>query len=75
MAAGAKRREERSKLLATFLSNLGVASWVAGIIAPLVNERIDYPVLGGAVVAGLLFHLGGQGVLHYVVRSEFEEVD
>ena len=38
---GSKRREERVKLFASALSNLGVAAIVAGLIGPLTAGRLN----------------------------------
>lgn len=68
-----KRREERSKPFATFLSNLGLAVLVAGFVAPLVSGRVDPLVIPIAFVSAFALHLLAQAVLHYVVRDEPEE--
>lgn len=60
-----KRREERVKLFATALSNVGVATIVTGFIAPLALGRLS--LLGfGAVVVGFILHIAAQRVMHYV---------
>ena len=66
---GAKRREERVKLLATALSNLGVASIVTGVISPLTAAHVHVVVALAAFVGGIALHLIAQVVLHLVVRS------
>ena len=73
-AADRRRREERVKLAATALSNVGVAILVTGFIAPLVTGHLG---LGGvvAVVVGLALHLAAQRLLHYVASEPEDEVD
>ncbi len=68
-----RRREERVKLAATALSNVGVATLVTGFIAPLVTGRLQ---IGGfvAVLTGVVFHLAAQRLLHYVAAEPEEEV-
>ena len=68
-AADAKRREERVKLLASTLSNLGAAALVAGIIGPAFGGRLKGDVGGEAVFAGFGLHVVAQLLLHYVVRT------
>ena len=71
-AADRKRREERVKLAATGLSNVGVATIVTGFIAPLLTESLT--VLGAAaVIIGLAFHLAGQRLLLYVAEDPERE--
>jgi hypothetical protein len=65
-----KRREERAKLLAMLLSNLGVASIIAGLIAPTFAQIGSWQDSVGGVLIGLTLHFGGQSVLHYVVAEE-----
>ena len=65
----AKRREERVKLFAAALSNVGVAAIVAGFIAPALSGRIQTVAALLAFVAGFGLHLAAQGVLHYVVSE------
>ena len=65
----AKRQEERVKLIAAALSNLGVASLVTGLVGPLFLGRAQVAAGVVALVMGFAFHLAGQGVLHYVVRD------
>ncbi len=69
-AAERKRQEERIKLFATAFSNLGVASLVTGVISPLVSAHAQVVVTVIAVAGGVVLHLIGQGVLHFVVPSE-----
>ena len=71
--AAAKRREERVKLFATAFSNLGVASVVTGVIAPLTTARVHVAVAVAAFAVGVTLHLLGQGVLHFVTRMSAEE--
>jgi hypothetical protein len=66
---GAKRREERVKLFASAISNVGVATIVTGLIAPVLAGRAHALQDGAAFVAGLALHLIAQGVLHYVVQT------
>ena len=63
----AKRREERVKLFATALSNVGVATVIAGFIAPAFSGRIQPVIAIPAFIAGFGLHLAAQGILHYVV--------
>jgi ABC-type xylose transport system permease subunit len=67
--AGAKRREERVKLFASAISNVGVATIVTGLIAPVLSGRAHAVQDVAAFVAGLALHLIAQGVLHYVVDA------
>ena len=55
MAADAKRQEERVKLFATALSNVGVASIISGVVAPLVLGRFNDGLAAGAFLLGLGF--------------------
>ena len=71
--AGAKRREERVKLFATALSNLGVASVVTGVISPLTSAHVHVVVALAAFVGGIGLHLTAQSVLHLVIRSDTGE--
>ena len=68
--AAAKRQEERVKLFAAALSNLGVATAVTGVVGPALTERAQ--ILTGVVAAvlGALLHLEAQGVLHQVVSDK-----
>jgi hypothetical protein len=68
-AAEIKRREERVKLLASALSNLGSAFVVAGAVGPLVIVRLDLGVVAASLLSGLAFHLAARGVLHYVAQD------
>ena len=68
-AADAKRQEERVKLFATALSNVGVATIVAGFISPLFLGRVHISGAIGALLLGMLLHLLAQVVLHYVVET------
>lgn len=70
--SGAKRREERLKLFATFLSNLGVAAIVTGFLSPLLLGRLGW-AQAVAVLVGVALHACGQLVLEWVVRTEPEE--
>ncbi len=65
--ADAKRQEERVKLLASALSNIGVAAIVAGFIGPAFGGRFKSEIGGEAVVAGMGLHVVAQLLLHYVV--------
>ena len=64
--AGAKRREERVKLFASAISNVGMAAVVAGLIGPLVAQRFNALVALGSALFGFGLHLVAQCVLHYV---------
>ena len=68
-AADAKRQEERVKLFASALSNVGVSIIVAGFIGPIFVGRFQPIVALAALVIGFSLHLAAQGVLHYVVAS------
>ena len=61
--AGAKRREERTKLFASALSNIGVAFIVAGLVSPSITGRLNLSIALGLIG----FHLVAQCILHYVV--------
>ena len=65
----AKRREERVKLFATFISNVGVALVVTGVLAPAFTGRMQPSLLLGALAFAGLAHLLAQLVLHWVVRT------
>jgi len=68
-----KRREERVRLFATFLSNTGVGSAVAGVIAPVASGRSDPLGFALAILAAAVLHLTAQAVLHYVVPVSDQE--
>lgn len=68
-SANAKRQEERVKLFATALSNVGVATIVTGFIAPLITGRLLALQAAASLTVGLALHFGGQIVLHYVVED------
>ena len=69
--ARAKRQEERVKLLASALSNLGVAAIVAGFISPTFGGRLQGAIGVEAFIAGFTLHVVAQLLLHYVVsRAE-----
>ncbi len=70
---GAKRREERTKLFASALSNIGVAFIVAGLVSPSITGRFHLSVAFGSVLIGFGFHLVAQCVLHYVVGEPFRD--
>ena len=61
-----KRQEERVKLAASALSNIGVAAIVSGAVAPLATSRFNGPIALGGFLLGLGFHLVAQVLLHYV---------
>ena len=65
----AKRREERVKLAASALSNVGVAFVVAGMVGPSITGRLNAYIGLGSVMIGFGFHLLAQCVLHYVVAD------
>ncbi len=73
-AAERKRREERVKLFATALSNVGVATVVTGFIVPLLTGRSGLSGFG-AVVLGFAFHLAAQRVLQYVADEPKQEAN
>jgi membrane-bound metal-dependent hydrolase YbcI (DUF457 family) len=64
-----KRREERAKLLAGFVSNLGAAAIVTGFVGPLLSGRFDWLSAAAGVAIGICLHLFGQSVLHYFVET------
>ncbi|WP_174300946.1 hypothetical protein [Caulobacter sp. S45] len=66
---GAKRREERVKLFASALSNVGVAFGVAGVVGPSVIGHFNLPVALGSALVGSGFHLLAQCILHYVISD------
>lgn len=66
---GAKRQEERVKLAATALSNLGLASIVTGVIAPLLAGRAQPVGVAVAFLIGATLHLAAQIVLSLVVAN------
>ena len=70
--ARAKRQEERVKLVASALSNAGVAAFVSGAIAPMITGRLSSVVALGGFMFGLGLHLAAQVVLHYVVKDDAE---
>ena len=65
----AKRREERVKLFASALSNVGSAAIATGIIAPAVAQHLKPTVAIGATMLGFGAHLVAQCILHYVVAD------
>ena len=73
--AGAKRREERVKLAATALSNLGLASIVTGVIAPLLAGRAQLIGIVVSFIVGATLHLAAQIVLSSVANPRVEMND
>lgn len=69
----AKRREERIKLWATFLSNLGAATVIASVVGPAITGRFQALAAALGFLSGFVLHLCGQGFLHYVVRDMEED--
>ncbi len=67
-----KRREERAKLLATFLSNLGAAAVIAGMIAPTFTGTANGPDVVVGFLVGVGLHLTAQAVLQWVVVDQTE---
>ena len=67
--ARAKRQEERVKLFASALSNVGVATIVSGAVAPMVTGRFNVVTAIGGFLFGLGLHLVAQVVLHYVMSE------
>lgn len=70
-------RNERTKLTATAVSNLGLAVIVAGFVAPLISWSFGLataPAATGLTVAfsvvwmatGLILHVGGRWLLRYL---------
>ena len=66
---GAKRREERVKLAASAVSNVGVAFIVAGLVTPFITGRASLMTGAGSVLLGAGFHLVAQRILHYVLAD------
>ena len=66
---GAKRREERVKLAASAVSNVGVAFIVAGLVTPFITGRANLFTAVGSVLLGSGFHLVAQGILRYVIAD------
>ena len=66
---GAKRREERVKLAATARSNLGVAIFVTGVIAPILAARAQPIGIAIAFMIGVALHLTAQIVLSLAVAN------
>ncbi len=64
-----KRREERVKLLAAAVSNLGVAAIVAGFISPALGGKFKGAIGVEAFIAGFALHVVAQLLLRYVVRT------
>ena len=62
------------KLGAAALANLGTAFIVGGAVGPVLLGHPNPVVLVLAVAAGFVFHLGAQGVLHYVADDPRPEV-
>ena len=73
--ADAKRQEERVKLVASALSNAGVAAIVSGAIAPMIIGRFNNWIALGGFMFGLGLHLAAQVVLHYVVADDVDETE
>ena len=71
--ADRKRREERVKLGAAAVSNLGVAFIVGGAIGPVLLGRANPLEVALATMVGFAFHLAAQGLLHYVAGDEAAE--
>ena len=72
LLAHPKIREERAKLLATFLSNLGAAALIAGMIGATFTGAANWgDVLAGFAV-GVGLHLLAQAVLQVVVVPPVE---
>ena len=67
--ARAKRLEERVKLFAAALSNVGVAFVVAGLVGPSITGRVNLSAAVGSALLGFGFHLVAQCILHYVVAD------
>ena len=72
-AADRKRREERVKLGASALANLGTAFIVGGAIGPSLVGRAKATVLGVSVAIGFILHVAAQLLLHYVAVDVVEE--
>ena len=65
-AADRKRREERVKLFAAAVSNVGTAFVIGGVVGPSLIGRINAVVIVASITAGVMIHLAAQGILHYV---------
>ncbi|MDP9096157.1 MAG: hypothetical protein M3N26_06335 [Pseudomonadota bacterium] len=71
-------RNERTKLLATGLNNLGIATIVAGSIGPLIARSYGASTVNGVLLPGLLafiYLVGGISLMSFgrVVLSELIE--
>lgn len=51
-----KRREERAKLAATFLNNLGAAAVIGGVIGPLFLGQFDLMRACAGLLVGFALH-------------------
>ena len=65
--AADKRQEERVKLFASALSNVGVAFVVAGLVGPSITGHVNLSAAVGSALLGFGFHLVAECLLHYVV--------
>ena len=72
---GAKRQEERVKLFASAVFNLGVAFIVGGFVGPSVAGRLTVSIGAGSVLLGLGLHLAARCILHYVVSEPSSDRD
>ena len=73
--AGTKRREERVKLAASALSNIGVAFIVAGWVGPSIAGRFSPLIPFSAALLGFGLHLAAQSVLQYGVADRLRDSD
>ena len=72
-AADRKRQEERVKLGASALANLGTAFIVGGAVGPALLGRLNGLVGVVSILVGLVFHGAAHAALHYVVADAIEE--
>ena len=72
-SAERKPQEERVKLFASALSNVGVATIVAGFVGPSIAQHLNPAIAVGSVMFGFGAHLAAQCVLHYVASEAPDE--
>ena len=69
-------RNEQTKLLATGLNNLGIATIVAGVIAPLIARSYGASSVNGFALSGLLamVYLCAGALLMFFARDKLREL-
>ncbi len=65
-AADRKLREERVKLLASAVSNVGTAFVIYGLVSPLVTGHPNALAIVLSFAAAAAFHLSAQFILRYI---------